>query len=144
MSDENLKILLSYLRASSQHSLEELRRQLLAAGHPPEAVNQAIAEFQAQERPIWGLALLVTAVDLALLGMAAAIFFLAMEGRLEKDLGKNILLGLPGLYLAQIVIGAILFAFPGMRRLGRGLLFGGVLTGVVTFLAIGGLCVGIF
>ena len=95
------------------------------------------------EKPVWPLALLVALADLVLLGVAATIFVLAMEG-FKKDLGTTIFLGLPALYLAQIVIGVILFASPGMRRLGRGLLFGGVLSGVVMFLAVGGLCIGLF
>jgi hypothetical protein len=147
MPDENLETMLSYLRENSgRYSLEALRGQLLAAGHSPEAADRAIAEFRAQspppERPAWRLALLVAAVDLALLGVVVAMVA-SMPG-IPDDLLTAALIGLPALYFAQLVIGAVMLAVPAKRRLGKGLLLGGLLFVGVTILAVGGFCLVMF
>jgi peptidoglycan/LPS O-acetylase OafA/YrhL len=145
MPDENLEIMLSYLRENSgRYSLEALRGQLLAAGHSPEAADQAIAELRAQSPPpepsSWRLALLVAVVDLTLLGVVVAMLF---PGPSEPLL-TILLAGLPALYLIQFVAGAVMLALPARRRLGKGLLLGGLLFIGVGILALGGLYLVIF
>jgi peptidoglycan/LPS O-acetylase OafA/YrhL len=147
MPDENLETMLSYLRENSgRYSLEALRGQLLAAGHSPEAADQAIAELRAQSPPpepsSWRLALLVAVVDLALLGVVVAMV-LSMPG-IPDDLLTAALLGLPALYFAQFVAGAVMLSLPARRRLGKGLLLGGLLFVGVGILAVGGFCLFIF
>jgi hypothetical protein len=147
MPEENLDTMLSYLRENSgRYSLEALRGQLLAAGHSPEAADRAIAEFRAQspppERPVWRLALLVAAVDLVLLG--AVIAMAASMPGLPDDLLTAAFLILPALYFVQLVAGAVMLALPARRRLGKGLLLGGLLFVGVGILAVGGFCLFIF
>lgn len=143
MPEENLETMLSYLREhSGRYSLEALRGQLVAAGHSPEAADRAIAEFRMEspppERPAWRLALLVAAVDLALLGVT---FLLFMSLQHLPDFALAVIgLSVPVLCLAEIVGGAVMLAFPAKRRLGKGLLFGGLLFVGVTILAVGGFC----
>lgn len=143
MPDENLETMLSYLREhSGRYSLEALRGQLVAAGHSPEAADRAIAEFRAQapppEKPAWRLALLVVAADLAVLGLLVALAF--AEPNLPDFLIGVAVFALPVLCLAEIAGGAVMLAFPAKRRLGRGLLFGGLLFVGVMILAVGGFC----
>lgn len=143
MPEENLETMLAYLREhSGRYSLEALRGQLLAAGHSPEDADRAIAEFRAQgpppEKPVWRLALLVAAVDLALLGVVVALV-LSMPGS-SDELLTAVFLGLPALYLAQFVTGLVMLFVPAKRLLGRGLLFGVLLFVGVTILAVGGFC----
>ena len=147
MPEENLETMLAYLREHSRrYSLEALRGQLLAAGHSPEAADRAIAEFRAQapppEKPAWRLALLVAAVDLAVLGVIVALAFL--EPNLPDFFVGVVVFGLPVLCLAEIVGGAVMLAFPEKRPLGRGLLFGGLLFVGVMILAVGGFCLVMF
>ncbi|HSF43229.1 MAG TPA: hypothetical protein VLT87_25740 [Thermoanaerobaculia bacterium] len=147
MPEENLETMLAYLREhSGRYSLEALRGQLLAAGHSPEAADRAIAEFRLEspplERPAWRLALLVAAVDLALLGI---VFLVSISLENLPDFAiATVLFSLPTLCLAELVGGAVLLAFPAKRRLGKGLLFGGLLFVGVTILAVGGFCLFIF
>ena len=141
MSEENLEIMLSYLREhSGRYSLEALRGRLVAAGHSPEAADRAIDEFRMEspppERPAWRLALLVAAVDLALLGVS----FLVAIGAHSLPYPVLVAIGfsLPVLCVAEIVGGAVMLAFPGARRTGKGLLCGGLLFVGVTILVVGG------
>lgn len=143
MPEENLETMLSYLRENAgRYSLEALRGQLLAAGHSPEAADRAIAEFRAQspppEPPAWRLALLVAAVDLAILGVVVAVFFSMPE--IPDSWVAAVFFGLPALGFAQLVSGAVMLAFPERRRLGKGLLFGGLLFVGLVILAVGGFC----
>lgn len=144
MPEENLDLMLSYLRENSgRYSLEALRGQLLAAGHSPEAADRAIAEFRAQapppEKPAWRLALLVAAVNLALLGVSFLLSISSLQDLPEFAIA-TIILNVPVLCLAEIVGGAVMMAFPVKRRLGKGLLFGSLLFIGVTILAVGGFC----
>jgi hypothetical protein len=143
MPEENLETMLSYLREhSGRYSLEALRGQLLAAGHSPEAADRAIAEFRTEspplEQPAWRLALVVAALDLAYLGVTFFVFI--SQQALPEFILSIIGLSIPVLLLAEIVGGAVLLAFPAKRRLGKGLLFGGLLFVGVTILAVGGFC----
>lgn len=143
MPDENLETMLTYLREHSRrYSLETLRGQLLAAGHSPEDADRAIAELRAQgpppEKPAWRLALLVAAVDLALLGVVVALV-LSMPGS-SDELLTAVFIGLPVLYCAQFIAALVMLSVPAKRRLGRGLLFGFLLFVGVMILAVGGFC----
>ena len=143
MPEENLEIMLSYLREhSGRYSLEALRGQLVAAGHSPEAADRAIAEFRMEspppERPAWRLALLVAAVDLAYLGIT--FFAFISQQSLPDFILSAIGFSIPVLLLAEIVGGAVMLAFPNKRRLGKGLLFGGLLFIGVMILVVGGFC----
>jgi hypothetical protein len=84
----------------------------------------------------------VAAVDLALLGVVIAMVA-SMPG-IPDDLLTTALIGLPSLYFAQLVLGAVLLAVPAKRRLGKGLLLGGLLFVGIGILAVGGFCLVMF
>lgn len=142
MSEEDLEPLLAYLREHSRrYSLEALRDQLLAAGHAPETADRAIAVFQAQspppEKPAWPVALLV-----ALVNFVVPAGCIALLAQIESDMdgpAAFLLLAPLVLFLAELIGGIVLLA-TGRRRLGKGLLFGLVLSIGLGIVAIGVFC----
>ncbi|MEI6179699.1 MAG: hypothetical protein WCP31_03005 [Chloroflexales bacterium] len=146
-TDAELQPLLEYLEAHrAQISLAALREELLAAGHAPELVDEAVRRVEAntpRKALAWPFGLLVMLVNFVVIGVLQALLF-ALASLLPSSAVSGILglfiLGLgPLCLIGEIVIGVRLTNGP-RERLGRALIWGGsfslilpVLLGVLLF-----------
>lgn len=134
MRRRDLEALLAYLRENSaSYSLEPLRAQIVKAGHSPADADRAIAVFEGKaprsEPAVWGPAMLVALVDLALAFLCYELFSRHGAGKASCSAVALV----PGLYLTQLFASIILLA-GGKERWGRALLLG-----FLIFFAVGAL-----
>jgi hypothetical protein len=124
MRRRDLEALLAYLRENSaSYPLDSLRAQIVKAGHAPVDADRAIAVFEGKaprsEPAVWGPAMLVALVDLALAFLCYELFSRHGAGKASCSAVALV----PGLYLTQLFASVILLA-GGKERWGRALLLG--------------------
>ncbi|HEY4597674.1 MAG TPA: hypothetical protein VIJ02_14845 [Thermoanaerobaculia bacterium] len=142
MTDPSLDPIFDYLREhSGRYSLSALREQLLQTGYDPAEVDRALAVFQEQPTPpasrqrVWPWALLVLAINAAIVGCAFGLATLPMMN------GDDVILA-PVVVVWAELFGGILLCFPKrMRPLGRALVFGFFLTAGLGVLVLSGVCI---
>ena len=140
-TDAALQPLLEYLEAHrAQVNLAALRAELLAAGHAPELVDEAVRRVEAstpRKALAWPFGLLVMLANFVVIGVLQSLLF-ALASLLPSFAFIAILgwviVGLWPLYfVGEIVVGARLTNGP-RDRLGRALIWGGIFSLILPIL----------
>ena len=134
-TDAELQPLLEYLEAHrAQVNLAALRKELLAAGHAPALVDEAVRRVEAKtprKALAWPFGLLVMLANFVVIGVLQ--FLLALIGSRLPSSAVSSILGLlivgigPLCLIGEIVVGARLTNGP-RERLGRALIWGGIIS----------------
>lgn len=141
--DPNLAPIVAYLEQHrAQVSVEALRKQLLAAGHPEPLVDEAIRRLRAAEPPrppaAWPLGLGFMVLNVALVSLILVVGGNMAANSFSSPLPVFVVALLP--LVAELVAGLMLRGGP-RDRLGRGLLWG--LGFTASLVALGALLFGI-
>ncbi len=144
MTDPSLDPIFAYLREhSGRYSLSALREHLLQTGHDPAMVDRAIAIYQQENPPalpapvpVWPKALMVLAVNAALMAVVAKVLVSGASNDTVSSTGFLLLM----IGCGELLGSCVLALWQKSRAWGLALFFGLLLSIPLGILASVGLC----